>query len=101
MPLSISTKWLAFCMALAQQALPYSSHFQSLLLSYMRVRCLTWQGAWRVPNNYSSIFNHLHSGLRLTLLGASRAEWLLLRNNGPRPSAHATIQATEALRGPY
>jgi hypothetical protein len=35
---------LAFCMALVQQALPYSSHFASSLLSYMTVRCLTRQG---------------------------------------------------------
>jgi hypothetical protein len=32
-------------MALAQQVLPYGSHFASLLLSYMAVRCLTRQGA--------------------------------------------------------
>jgi hypothetical protein len=32
---------LPFCMALLQQALPYGSHFASLLLRYMAVRCLT------------------------------------------------------------
>ncbi len=37
--------------------------------------------------------------MRLTLLGASRAEWLLLRDSGLLPSAPTTAQATEALRG--
>ncbi len=33
------------------------------------------------------------------LLGASRAKWVLLRNNSPHPSAVAAIHATDALRG--
>ncbi len=37
--------------------------------------------------------------MRLTLLGASRTEWVLLRDSGPRPSAAAAIHATDALRG--
>jgi hypothetical protein len=86
-------------MALVQQALPYSSHFASPLLSYMAVRCLTRRGTWRAPNDYSSILNRLRYSVRLTLLGESRAEWVLLRDSGLRPSAAAAIHATDALRG--
>jgi hypothetical protein len=63
----------------------------------MAVRCLTRQGAWRAPNDYSSILNHLRYSVRLTLLGALRAEWVLLRDSGPRPSDVAAIHATDAL----
>jgi hypothetical protein len=35
----------------------------------------------------------------LTLLGASHAEWLLLRDSGPLPSVPTAAQVTEALRG--
>jgi hypothetical protein len=86
-------------MALVQQALLYGSHFASLLLSYMAVRCLTRQGAWRAPNDYSSILNRLRYGVRLTLLGALRAEWVLLRDSSPRPSAAAAIHSTDLLCG--
>ncbi len=86
-------------MALVQQALPYGSHFTSPLLSNMAVRCLTRQGAWRAPNDYLSILNHLRYEVRLTLLGASRAEWVLLRDSGPRPSAATAIHTTDALCG--
>jgi hypothetical protein len=89
---------LTFRTALVQQALPYGSHFQSPLLSYMAVRCLTRHGAWRDPGDFSSILNRLRYGLRLTLLSASRPEWVLLRDDGPRPTAQSAILATEALR---
>jgi hypothetical protein len=85
-------------MVLVQQPLPYGSYFQSPLLSYMAVRCLTRHGAWRSPGDYASILNCLRYGLRLTLLGASRPEWVVLREDGPRPTAQSAILATEALR---
>ncbi len=65
----------------------------------MAVCCLTQQGAWRTPNDYSSIFNRLYYGMRLTLLGTSCVKWVLLRNSSPRPSTAVAIHITDALRG--
>ncbi len=92
-------KALLLCLALVQQPLAAGSLYESPLLSYMAVRCVGRHGAWRAPSVVASILQRLRYGVRLTLLGASHAEWLLLRDSSPLPSAPTAAQATGALRG--
>jgi hypothetical protein len=92
-------KALLLCQALVQQPLAEGSLYESPLLSYVAMRCVGRHGAWRAPRVVVSILQRLCYGMHLTLLGASRAKWLLLRDSGPLPSAPTAAQATEALHG--
>ncbi len=87
------------CLALVQQLLVAGSLYESPLLSYVAMRCIGRHGAWRAPSVVASILQCLRHGVRLMLLGGSRAEWLLLRNSCMLPSALTAAQVTEALRG--
>ncbi len=89
---------LAFCAALVQQPLAPGSIFASSLLSFATVRSLKRQGAWRLPTDYSRLLKRLRYGLRLTLLGASRSDWLHANDDGPRASDEAALAATAALQ---
>ncbi len=80
-------KVLLLCLALVQQPLAAGSLYESPLLSYVVVRCVRRHGVWRAPSIVASILQRLRYGVCLTLLGASRTEWLLLRDSGPLPSA--------------
>ncbi len=91
-------KALLLCLALVQQPLAAGSLYESPLLSYVAVRCIRRHGAWRAPSVVVSILQRLRYGVRLTLLGALRVEWLLLHDSGPLPSAPTAAQATKALR---
>jgi hypothetical protein len=75
------------------------SVFASPLLSFMAVRSLTRHGAWQTPNDYLSQLNRLRYCFRLTLLGASRSEWLLMHDDSPRPLDDSAVRVTEALKG--
>jgi hypothetical protein len=86
------------CCALVQQPLAMGSLYESPLLSYVVVRYVRRHSVWRAPSVMASILQRLRYGMRLTLLGASCAKWLLLRNSGTLPNAPIAAQATEALR---
>ncbi len=90
-------KALLLCLALVQQPLAAGSLYESPLLSYVAVRCVEQHGAGRAPSVVALIFQRLRYGVCLTLLGALRAEWLLLCDSGLLPSAPKATQATEAL----
>jgi hypothetical protein len=85
------------CLVLVQQTLTAGSHFESPLLNYMAVRSVTRQGAWCTPSDCYTILRRLCYGLCLTLLGALRADWLLLPNTGVHPTTDAAMLATDAL----
>ncbi len=82
------------CLALVQQPLAAGSLYKCPLLSYVAVRCIRRHSAWRAPSVVASILQCLHYGVRLMLLGSLRAEWLLLCDSGPLPSAPTTAQVT-------
>ncbi len=67
-------KTLLLCLALVQQPLAAGSLYESLLLSYVAVRCVGWHGAWRAPSVVASILQRPRYSVCLMLLGASRAK---------------------------
>jgi hypothetical protein len=59
---------------------------------------LTWQVTWRLPTDYWRLLKRLRYRLRLTLLGASRSDWLHANDNGPHDSDKAALAAKAALQ---